>query len=101
MVAKKQEYIYSGEWETPEGVGGWVGGRHPRVKQTFKNNLFFLFRKKHNDPGNFSASSFLQRERIPLTHRRSSKNDTGQKIKVGTPESSDVRKRKVPKFSSS
>ena len=73
--SKKYIYIYAGEREKPE----WVGVRHPRVKQTFKK-IFFLFRKKHNDPGNFFASSFLHKEKIPLTHRRSSKYDDDREI---------------------
>ena len=97
---KKQEYIYAEERETPEGVGGWVSGT-PESNKRLKTISFFLFRKKQNDPGNFFASSFLRREKKPLTHYRSSKYDAGQKIKVETPESSDVRKRKVPKFSAS
>ena len=49
----------------------------------------------------FLPHLFFGEKKNSLTHRRSSKYDAGQKIKVGTPESSDVRKRKVPKFSSS
>ena len=45
------------------------------------------------------ASSFLQKDKIPLIHRRISKYNSGQEFRIGTPESSDTRKIKVPKFS--
>ena len=51
-----------------------------------------------NDLGNLFTSSFLQKDENPLTHRRSSKYDPGQKIRTGTPESSDVSTGEIPKL---
>ena len=42
-------------------------------------------------------SYFLLKDKIPLTHRRSSKYYAGQEIRIGPPESSGVRKREIPK----
>ena len=39
MVAKKQEYIYAGERETPEGVGGWLSGT-PESNKRLKTIIF-------------------------------------------------------------
>ena len=58
-----------------------------------------IFGSGKNDPGNLFASYFLQKYKIPLTHLRISKYYAGQEIRIGTPESSDVRKVKIPKFS--
>ena len=52
------------------------------------------------DTGNLFASSFLRKDKIPLTHRRRSKYDASQEIRIGDPESSDISKIEVPKFSS-
>ena len=49
----------------------------------------------------FFASYFLHKDKIHLTHHRSSKYDAGQEIRIGTPEYSDVSKTKVPNFSAS
>ena len=49
--------------------------------------------------GKLVTSYFLCKEKIPITHRRRSKYDTGQEIRIVTPESSGVSKIKVPKFS--
>ena len=43
-----------------------------------------------NDSGNIFASSFLRKDKNPLTHRKSSKYYAGQEIWTETPESSDV-----------
>ena len=52
-----------------------------------------------NDIGNFFASYFLHKDKILLTHRRSSKYNYGQESRIGTPKYSDVSKGKIPKFS--
>ena len=43
-----------------------------------------------NDSVNLFASSFLQKDKNPLTPRRISKYNASQEIRNGTPESSDV-----------
>ena len=48
---------------------------------------------------NFFALSFLWKEKKPLTYCRSSKYDADKDGKIVTPESSDVRRRKVHKLS--
>ena len=50
------------------------------------------------DLGNLFASYFLRKDENPLSCSRSSKYDSGQEIRIGTPESSDVRSREVFKL---
>ena len=45
------------------------------------------------------ALYFLRKDKNPLTHSRSSRYDAGQESRTGTPESSDISKGKIPKFS--
>ena len=52
-----------------------------------------------DDMGKLFASTFIRKEKVPLTNRRISKSDAGQEIWIGNHESSDVRKVKVPSFS--
>ena len=47
--------------------------------------------------GNLFASSFLQKDKNPLTNCRRYKYDADQDGRTGTPESSGVSKVKVPK----
>ena len=56
-----------------------------------------VFRSGEDDSGILLASSFLHKK-IPLKHRRSYKYDAGQIILIGTPLSSDVCEREIPKF---
>ena len=51
-----------------------------------------------NDLGNLFAFSFHWKLKKRLTHCRSSKYDSGQEIRTGTPESSDVSKVEIPKL---
>ena len=51
-----------------------------------------------NDLGNLFSSYFLQKDKNPLTHRRSSKYNDGQEIRTGTPESSEVSKGELLKL---
>ena len=57
-----------------------------------------VFRSGEDAPGNLFASYFLRKEK-PLIHSRSSNNDAGQEIWIGTTESSNVSEGKIPKFS--
>ena len=47
----------------------------------------------------YKTQKNLRKEKILLTHGRSSKQDAGQERRIGTTESSDVSKVKVPKLS--
>ena len=62
------------------GHGGAFAGVENMIWETFLPHIF-------------------SKKQIPLTHRRISKYHFGQEILVGTPESSDVRKIKLLKFS--
>ena len=54
-----------------------------------------------DDPGNLFSLYFIRKDKISITHCRQSKYDSCQEIWIGTPESSDTCKIKLPKFSAS
>ena len=60
-------------------MGYTFAGVEKMTQETFLPPLFFRYKN-------------------PLTHRRSSKYNSGQESRIGTPESSDISKIKVPKF---
>ena len=55
-------------------------------------------RSGENDPGKLLDSSFIRKDGKNITHRWRSNYDAGQKIRAGTPESSDVIKEEIPKL---
>ena len=57
-----------------------------------------VHRSGKDDSGNLFASYFLRKEKIPPTHHRGSKYDTGQENRIAPPESSDVYERVINKF---
>ena len=52
-----------------------------------------------DDLGNLFVSSFPNKDKNPLTHRKSSNYDENQYVWTGTPEYSDISKVEVPKLS--
>ena len=79
-------------WHTQSNQSGYSHKSSPRTRGC-------VFGSGEYDPGNRFASSFLWKYKIPLTNCRISKYDDGQDNLVGTPESSNVSKVKVSKFS--
>ena len=55
-------------------------------------------RSGDNDLGILFVSFFFWKDKNPLTHHRISKYNSGQEIRIESPESSDVREREIPKF---
>ena len=58
----------------------------------------FLRGSGENDLGNLFFSSFLRKDKNPLTHSRNSNYDVDEGGRTWPPESSDVRKGEMPKL---